>query len=161
MRRAYILSVFNLLFVTNNECYSPFHVLLADAVECNCNGGSTELITILNRIGAVCSVDTLKCVIQYNSQERKAQGIKHLLFDTVLTIATVDNVDYLQSHAVVYAGNQHRSYHATRIQIVQPQSVEILAGERPRRRLFISNSDEKTVKILDMKRIKLHSHPTH
>ena len=64
--RAYILSV--ILFVRNNECYFPFHVLLADAVECN--GGSTELITILNRIGVVCSVHTLKRVIQYVSQER-------------------------------------------------------------------------------------------
>ena len=38
LRRAYIVSV--LLFVTNSECYSPFHVVLADAVESN--GGSTE-----------------------------------------------------------------------------------------------------------------------
>ena len=37
LRRAYILSL--LLFVTNSECYSPFHVF-ADAVESN--GGSTE-----------------------------------------------------------------------------------------------------------------------
>ena len=136
LRRAYILSV--LLFVTNSECSSPFHVLLADAVESN--GGSTELITILNRIGVVCSVDTLKRVIRYISQERKEQGIKRLLFDTAFTVATVDNVDYLQSHAAVYAGNQHRSYHATSIQIVQPQPVEILVGERARRRLFISRA---------------------
>ena len=70
-------------------------------------------------MGVVCSVDTLKRVIQYISQERKAQGIKCLLFDTAFTIAMVDNVDYLQSHAAVYAGNQHCSY-ATSIQIVQP-----------------------------------------
>ena len=69
-------------------------------------------------MGVVRSVDTLKCVIQYISQERKAQGIKCLLFDTAFTIAIVDNVDYLQSHAAVYAGNQHRSYHATSIQII-------------------------------------------
>jgi hypothetical protein len=74
-------------------------------------------------------------------QERKAQGIKHLLFDTAITVATVDNVDYLQSHAVVYAGNQHRGY-ATSIQIVQPQPLDILVGERARRRLFIPSSAE-------------------
>ena len=33
----------------NSECYSHFYVLVGDAVESN--GGSTELITILNRIG--------------------------------------------------------------------------------------------------------------
>ena len=65
-----------------------------------------------------------------------------MLFDTAFTIAMVDNADCLLSHAVVYAGNQHRSYHATSIQIVQPQPLEILVGERPRKRLFISNSIE-------------------
>ena len=124
-----------LLFVTNSKCCSPFHVLLADAVESN--GGSTELITILNRIGVVCSVDTIKRVICYIFQERKEQGIKRLLFDTAFTIATVDNVDYMQSHAAVYAGNQHRSYHATSIQIVQPQHLEILVGERARRLFYL------------------------
>lgn len=79
--RAYIVSA--LLFVTNSECYSPFHVALADAVESN--GGSTEHQNIKqNRCCMFCSV------IQYSPQERKAQGIKRLLFDTAFTIATVD-----------------------------------------------------------------------
>ena len=69
--------------------------LLADAVESN--GGSTELITILNRICVVCSIDTLKRVIRYISQGRKEQGIRRLLFDTAFTIATVDNVDSCRS----------------------------------------------------------------
>ena len=56
VRRAYLLSV--ILFVTNSECFHPFHVLLADTIE-SC-GGSTELITVLNRLGAVSSMDTLK-----------------------------------------------------------------------------------------------------
>ena len=64
--RAYILSVYTVCY--KQWMLFPFHVLLADAVECN--GGSTELITILNRIGVVCSVHTLKRVIQYVSQER-------------------------------------------------------------------------------------------
>lgn len=65
------------MFLTNSECYSPFHVLLADAIECN--GGSTELIRIFNRIGAVSSVETLKRVIQSVSQEIKSQGVLSLL----------------------------------------------------------------------------------
>ena len=52
LRRAYLLSV--LLFTTNSECCYPFHVQLADAVETM--GGSSELTTILNHVGAVASI---------------------------------------------------------------------------------------------------------
>ena len=55
MRRAYLLSV--ILFATNPECSYPFHIPLSDAVE-SC-GGSSEFITILNRIGATASLPTL------------------------------------------------------------------------------------------------------
>ncbi len=54
LRRAYLLSV--ILFTTNSECCYPFHVQLADAVETL--GGSSELITILNRVGATASIPT-------------------------------------------------------------------------------------------------------
>ena len=40
LRRAYIVSL--IIFVTNSECNSPFHVVLSDIIE-SC-GGSTELI---------------------------------------------------------------------------------------------------------------------
>ena len=50
--------------------FHPFHVLLADTIE-SC-GGSTELITLLNRLGAVSSVDKLKRHIQTVSQVQKA-----------------------------------------------------------------------------------------
>ena len=75
LRRAYLLSV--LLFCTNAQCCYPFHVQLADAVEC-C-GGSTELIRILNHLGVTASLDTLKRHIHSISEKRKQTGIKGLL----------------------------------------------------------------------------------
>ena len=59
LRRAYIVCL--MIFVTYSECNSPFHTVLSDVIE-SC-GGSTELITMLNRFGICSSVDTLKHVI--------------------------------------------------------------------------------------------------
>ena len=75
LRRAYLLSV--LLFTTNSECCYPFYVQLADAVETM--GGSSELITILNRVGAVASIPTLTRYIQTISQKRHESGVQELL----------------------------------------------------------------------------------
>lgn len=116
LRRAYLVSL--ILFVTNSERTSPFHTVLSDVIE-SC-GGSTELITIFNRFGICSSVETLKRIIHSVSQDRKDAGTRSLLVDRAFTIASTDNVDFLQSHAAVYSGDQHRSWHATSIQLVQP-----------------------------------------
>ena len=116
LRRAYLVSL--ILFITSSECNFPFHVVLSDIIE-SC-GGSTELITILNRFGIVASVETLKRTILSVSQDRKAAGVKSLLVDKAFTVASADNVDFLQSNTAVYAGNQHRGWYATSIQLVQP-----------------------------------------
>ena len=54
---------------------------------------------ISNRMGAVASLDTLKRVILSVSQDRRDQGIQILLVPQEFTVASVDNVDFLQSHA--------------------------------------------------------------
>ena len=114
MRRAYIVSL--IIFVTNSECNSPFHTVLSDVIE-SC-GGSTELITMLNRFGICSSVDTLKRIIHSVSLDRKNAGTRSLLVEKAFTVASTDNIDFLQSNASVYSGDQHRSWHATRIQLV-------------------------------------------
>ena len=40
---------------------------------------------------------------------------------TVVVAATLDNLDFLQSNAAVYCGDQHRSWHGTTVQILQPK----------------------------------------
>ena len=82
--------------------------------------GFNKLITILNRFGICSSVDTLKHVIHSVSLDRKSAGTRSQLVDKVFTIASTDSVDFLQSNASVYSGDQHHSWHATSIQLVQP-----------------------------------------
>ena len=54
LRHFYILGV--ILFCTNTTCSMPLHVVLTEAIICH--GGSLELVRILNRVGAVASIDT-------------------------------------------------------------------------------------------------------
>ena len=53
IRQLYILSL--VLFSTNAQCSMPFHSLLTEATLCH--GGPHELVKILNRVGAIASID--------------------------------------------------------------------------------------------------------
>ena len=55
------------------------------------------------------------------SAQRKLEGLLKGLDSKSFTIATTDNIDFLQSHVAVYCGSQHRSLHGTSVQVVQPQ----------------------------------------
>ena len=104
---------------TGGRCSVPLHTLLTDYIEAS--GGSSEIITVLNRLGAVASSETLDRHIVRVSAQRKQEGLLKELDDKSFTVATTDNIDFLQSHASVYSGSQHRSWHGTTVQVVQPQ----------------------------------------
>lgn len=91
--------------------------LLTDYIEAS--GGPSELITVLNRL--VASSETLDRHIMRVSAQHKQEGLLNVLDGKSLTVATTDNIDFLQSHASVYSGSQHRSWHATSVEVVQPR----------------------------------------
>ncbi len=118
VRLAYLLCVV-LFCATSGHCSVPLHILLADFIDGS--GGSSELISVLNRLGAVASADTLNRHICSASVQRKTDGLLKDLNSESFTVASTDNIDFLQSHAAVYSGSQHRSWHGTSVQVVQPQ----------------------------------------
>ena len=109
-----------MLFATNRCCSVPIHVLLTDVM--HSQGGSHELITMLNRFGAVASVETHRRFVQFQIQKQQKEGLLYDLDLAKFTVVTVDNIDFLQRHAMVYCGDQSRSWHGTSLQVVQPLS---------------------------------------
>ncbi len=65
----------------------------------------------------------LKRHIQTISEARKDKGLQGLLPEKAFTVASTDNIDFLHSHTAVYCGSQHRSWHATSVQHVQPRPL--------------------------------------
>ena len=106
-----------MLFATNRCCSVPSHILLTDLIDSQ--GGSYELIRILNRIGAVASVDTHRCYVQFQVAQKMSAGLLQNLDLSLFTVTSVDNIDFLQRHSFVYSGDQGRSWHGTTIQVVQ------------------------------------------
>lgn len=94
-------------------------------------GDSCELISVLNKLGAVASIETLEWHIVRVFTLRKAGGLLKDIDRSTFTIVSTDNIDFLQSHACVYAVSQHRSWHGTSVQVVQPQQRLKIAGYQP------------------------------
>ena len=95
------------------------------------NGGSKELIKMMNRVGAVASNDTLQRHIESVSVYRLQKGLTHELNLNALAIVSVDNIDFLQSNAFVYSGDVSRSWHGTTIQVVQPTPSFVIIDTFP------------------------------
>ena len=91
-RLFYALSV--LQFCTNSTCCVPLHALLAETVMCH--GGTLELVHILNRLGAVASVETVNRLATHIVHQRLSTGVQSELQPQMFTAVSVDNIDILQ-----------------------------------------------------------------
>lgn len=122
--RRYI--IFNLLcYCSNTKRTTLLHNILADTIEV-C-GGSRKLMKIFNRLGFVSSPSTHDEFVTSISETQRLKSLWDNLPRDTFTIASADNFDKLQSHAAVYCGDQHRSFHGTTVQIVQPDPSVKLA----------------------------------
>ena len=125
MKQLYCLCT--LFFCTNSQCNMPLQYLLADAILCM--GGSTELVKMLNRIGAVASLDTHDRMATLVVNQRINKGIHNELVPNTLTIVSIDNIDILQRHAMVSSAQTKRSWHGTSVQCVQPMPTSVVRSE--------------------------------
>lgn len=127
MKRTWHQSIaYVLLFCTNRKCNIPLHLLLTDLIDAH--GGSKELIKILNNFGAIASLETYRHHVQYRIQNRLQHGVTSNFQKDAFTVVSMDNIDFLQSSAIIYCGDQSRSWHGTTVQAVQPfVSEETLA----------------------------------
>ena len=107
-----------IMYCTDSKCSTPLHLPLVDMIDCF--GSSTDLIQILNRLGVCSSMDTLLRHIQQTVELSRSKGLLQDLATSKFTVFSVDNIDFLHSHAQVFCGNQHLSWHGTTIQAVQP-----------------------------------------
>ena len=121
VRRFYCLCV--LLFCTNNRCCMPMHLLLTDVIKQF--GGSSELIKMLNRLGAVASEDTHGRLVTFVSAQREMKQ-KEELNSSAFKVASVDNIDVLSHFAKAYAGRPSNIWHGTSIQCVEPKPRSLI-----------------------------------
>ena len=86
MRQFYCMCT--LLFCTNNQCCMPIHLLLTDVVKAN--GGSSELIKVLNSLGAIASEDThsrhVTCIFMESQRSRMNLHQKHSGLHLLITL---------------------------------------------------------------------------
>ena len=137
-----------MLYATNPSCSTTLHHLVADTVEVT--GGSRYLIRVLNRLGVSVAADTHDRLFTDVDEKQKAKPVWSELSPDTFTITSTDNIDFLQSHAAVYCGDQSRSYHRTTVQIVQPV---------PSLKLPVSSGNQ--VNTEQQQSTQAHPHKTH
>ncbi len=116
IRRLFLLCT--LMFITDDHCSIPMHVLLADIVESQ--GGSALLHRILNRVGVCASADTLSRFMQHKIRTPNREADRNTDEDS-FTVISADNIDFVHKYARVVKGKHTSSWHGTTVQAVQPQ----------------------------------------
>ena len=95
------------------------HFVLTEAILCH--GGSMELVKLFNRFGMVSSLDTNNQIATCIVQKRTTEEIKPSIQFGMLTVISVDNVNILQSNAVVLALDATKIWHSISVQCIQPK----------------------------------------
>ena len=134
LRCFYCLCV--MLFITNNQCNKPLHVLLTDVLASHI--GAQDKIKILNQLGAVASEDTHARYCQDIVQKKRQEGNTSLL--STFVAISVDNVGFLQSHAAIYSGDQHRSWQGTTVQALVYQDSNATCSSSINAQSTLSNN---------------------
>ena len=107
------------MFCVDDCCSFPLHILTTDLV--HSQGGTAQLIRILNRLGVCVSLDTLSRFIQSKVEIRDGRHPCESFFTSnAFTVVSVDNIDFLHSYAQIFNGKQVSSWHGTSVQVVQP-----------------------------------------
>ena len=99
----------------------PLHIPLTEAILCH--RGTQKLVTILNRIGAVSSIETANRRAVKVVENRMEKWIKAQLVEGKVTVVSIDNVDVLQPYVFVCTLDNTRSWHGTSVQCVQPLPI--------------------------------------
>ena len=110
-RLAYLVSV--ITFCANGgHCSIPLHVLLTDYIDAN--GGSVKVITILNRFGAVASIETLIGIMMKVSVQGVVDGFLKDLNIIALLLPPQTTLTSFRDEATMLLAS---------IQIIQPQQM--------------------------------------
>ena len=88
-----------LLFITDNTCCMLFHIPVAKIIFCH--GVSQELPKLLNRHGASAALETAKRLSTCIIHQKICRGVVPELDISALTMVTVDNINILETYALV------------------------------------------------------------
>lgn len=90
-----------MLYCVNNHCSLPLHIALADVIDSCC--GSTEVLSIHNRLGDPSSKDTLEHFQVAKASEMKAMVLSDCDRPGAFCHASIDDIDKNSQFAAVYA----------------------------------------------------------
>ena len=106
-----------MLYFSNNSCCFPLHLALADVIDSY--SGSTELLTIMNRLGAAISKDSLERFQVHQASVTNEMLPRDYIRPGSFYTASIDNIDKNSPFAVVYANQESRGFHGTSIQALE------------------------------------------